>query len=62
MKKLKLSLDVLEVSSFAPAKKSGDVHAMAVTAACPYPSQYCSGPGCVMTYWDTCMTSSYSAC
>ena len=72
MKKLKLSLDTLEVSSFVPEKASGSVHGMeAITqaygcghtaeAGC-YPSKYCSGPGCVITYQDTCMTDNVYAC
>jgi hypothetical protein len=27
-----------------------------------YPSKYCSGPGCVMTVYDGCMTSNEAAC
>jgi hypothetical protein len=65
MKKLKLDLDALDVTSFTAAGPRGAVHSMAATAAAScscYPSMYCSGPGCVMTVYDTCMTNNGSAC
>jgi hypothetical protein len=68
MKKLKLDLDRLDVTSFTAEKQSGSVHSMAITAnTCQtgsgcYPSMYCSGPGCVNTYYDGCMTDNVYAC
>lgn len=67
MKKLKLDLDQLDVTSFASDKPTGSVHSMEVSAngcqtpAC-YPSQNCSGPGCVNTYYAGCMTDNVYAC
>lgn len=66
MKKVRLSLGNLEVSSFVLEKEeSGGVDSMEATLAAScgcYPSQFCSGPGCVQTYWDTCMTNNNSQC
>ncbi|HET7228769.1 MAG TPA: hypothetical protein VFJ16_02070 [Longimicrobium sp.] len=73
MKKVKLSPEDLEVSSFAMEEENGGVNSMeavSLAASCGcttgggvcYGSQCCSGPGCVQTYWDTCMTSNNSQC
>ncbi len=73
MKKLKLDVAALEVSSFVAEKPAGQVHGMemAITqlygcthtaeADC-YPSKYCTGTGCVATAAYTCMTASNSPC
>jgi hypothetical protein len=74
MKKLRLSLDALEVSSFAAEGRTGTaatVVAMEATvlntcqctvqAGC-YPSMYCTGTGCVQTADYTCMPASNSPC
>jgi len=73
MKKLRLELAELEVSSFAAENAGGGVNSMemAVTqlygcghtaeAGC-YPSKYCTGTGCVQTADYTCMTASNSPC
>jgi hypothetical protein len=72
MKKLKLKLDALEVSSFDAEGTSGAVHAMAATfgaytcrctaeVGC-YPTKYCTGPGCVITAYNGCMTNENGAC
>jgi hypothetical protein len=71
MKKLKLALDALEVSSFAaegrPEAKATVVAmdaavTLAYTCSCNYPSMYCTGTGCVQTADYTCMTASNSPC
>jgi hypothetical protein len=76
MKKLKLRLEDLAVRTFAAEDRAGDVHGMQVgythivgmySCACTaqvgcYPSKYCSGPGCVITYQDGCMTDNQYAC
>lgn len=77
MKKLKLSVDDLEVTSFAAEKETGAVYANQVTyvSRCAtqcldcteaegcYPSLYCTGPqGCVATYREGCVTDNYAAC
>ena len=81
MKKLKLKLDDLEVSSFAADAESGAVHGMDAIetplfcgasgyASCDhctlevgcYQSKWCSGPGCVQTAADGCMTDDNSPC
>jgi hypothetical protein len=65
MKKLKLDLENLDVVSFTAAGPRGAVHSAAATlaASCScYPSQYCTGPGCVVTAYDGCMTGGGYAC
>ena len=65
MKKLKLDLENLDVVSFTAAEPRGEVHSMAATlaASCScYPSQFCTGPGCVVTAADGCMTADGNAC
>ncbi len=71
MKKLRLKVDALEVSSFVPEKTAGHVEGMemAATPACPqtspavcYPSAKCTGTQCVVTAEYTCMTESNYAC
>ncbi|WP_420126693.1 hypothetical protein [Longimicrobium sp.] len=72
MKKLRLELEDLEVSSFAAEKaQTGAVHAMAATlvntcrctaeVGC-YHTRYCTGPGCVITAYYGCMTNDQGAC
>lgn len=72
MEKLKLTLDALEVTTFAVEKTAGRVHGMeAVTqlygcghtaeAGC-YASKYCTGPGCIATAAYTCETANNSPC
>jgi hypothetical protein len=75
MKKLKLRLGDLDVTSFAAEKETGAVHANeavsspATQCLCTeregcYPSLYCTGlpGGCAVTYQEGCMTDNYSYC
>jgi hypothetical protein len=88
MKKLKLELEDLEVSSFTAeeAVHRRGVHGrdsrytdfcgtgtgcepateytkcLCTNAEGCYPSKYCSGGGCVITYQEGCMTDNYAAC
>lgn len=81
MKKLKLELDQLEVTSFQAQDQQeevGTVNGLSGYVACRpsynatqclcthedgcYPSLYCSGDGCVITYQEGCMTDNYHYC
>jgi hypothetical protein len=87
LKKLKLTVDDLEVSSFTAQDGSGQagtVNGLQITGSfncntnpprtggqftcvCTvevdcYQSRYCSGPGCLQTYWETCETSNEYQC
>ena len=73
MKKLRLDVAALEVSSFVPEKPAGRVHGMEMAptqvAGCThtgeagcYPTKYCMGPGCFTTAAYTCETANNSPC
>jgi hypothetical protein len=73
MKKLKLAVEDLVVSSFAAEKETGAVYAnesMGIQTRCGcthqegcYPSKYCSWfEGCMITHQENCWTDEYNYC